>query len=321
MPQAFRGLLLGIIVVSSVIAAPVRYVTARDATPAASSASSPGAARSGPFSGLVDIGDRSLYLRCEGEGSPTVILEAGRFASDTWDAVLAGVAPLTRVCLYDRANQGLSDPAPLPRSGQDVVKDLHALLMAADVPGPFVLVGATMGGLFTRLYAATYPDDVVGMVLSNAIYEELYTLQALAMTPADNAETVRIDMEGGDVEGIWTTESLPITFEEVRLARLDSPLKAMPLVVLAAGSFPPDPHSPYPKGSDAVWPTLSILTQKAQAQLTDDARFVLVPDSGSLIQVEQPAVVIAAIVDVVKAVRDPGTWARGDAASSATPLP
>src|SRR5688500_12684515 len=92
---------------------------AQEATPGAS----PVSARAGDFDGLVDIGGRSLHLRCQGEGSPTVILEGGGFGtpSDTWDAVVPRVAPLTRVCRYDRANNrsGRSDPATLPRTAAD----------------------------------------------------------------------------------------------------------------------------------------------------------------------------------------------------------
>ncbi|MFN8662780.1 MAG: alpha/beta hydrolase [Thermomicrobiales bacterium] len=286
---------------------------AQDASPAAS----PNGAERGDFAGMVDIGGRSLFLQCTGTGSPTVVLEAGRFASEQWAAVMEGVVPLTRVCRYDRANTGQSDAATLPRSAEDVVTDLHALLAAAHVPGPYVLVGGGLGGLFTRLYAATYPDEVAGMVLSDAVYEEVFNLQGLLNSPADMAETLRLDFAGGDPEGIWTREDAPLTFAQVRAARLAGPLKPMPLVVLAAGKFSGGPDSPYPPASDAVWPGLSVLIQQSLATLTPDARFVLVPDSGTQIQVDRPDAVIAAIVEVVEAVRDPGAWA----AASATPAP
>ena len=102
-------------------------VAAQDATPDPAGGSVPR---------MVDIGGRSLLLDCQGEGSPTVILEAGRFPSAEWSAVLEETAQFTRVCRYDRANTGDSDPAPLPRTGEDAVADLHALLTAAAVPGP-----------------------------------------------------------------------------------------------------------------------------------------------------------------------------------------
>ena len=208
------------------VGSPRASVAAQDATPDAVS---------GSFPRMVDIGGRSLLLDCQGEGSPTVVLEAGRFPSTAWSAVLSGASQFTRVCRYDRANTGSSDPAPLPRTGQDIVADLHALLTAANVPGPYVLVGESLGGLFLRLYAAAYPDEVAGMVLAEAIHEETFTAQGLLIAPEDMAETIRLDTEGGDPEGIWTAEDIPITFDQMRAARDAAPLKPMPLVILASG--------------------------------------------------------------------------------------
>src|SRR5829696_2873331 len=154
---------------------------AQDATPAASSPS----AASGGFGGLVDIGGRSLYLECHGTGSPTVVLVAGyrasgRFWSDDLlhpeaprTMVLPGVAETTRVCAYDRPGTyasigeddfpSRSDPIAQPRTAPEVVADLHALLQAAGIPGPYVLAAHSLGGLFARLYASTYPDEVIGL--------------------------------------------------------------------------------------------------------------------------------------------------------------
>jgi pimeloyl-ACP methyl ester carboxylesterase len=156
-------------------------------------------ATTGDFSGLVDIGGRSLYLECRSQGSPTVILEAGATGrGDVWSRdnqqpagqrtmVLPGVAAFSRVCSYDwpgtmgEVNPDLdpdgppflpsrSDPVPQPRTARDMVADLHALLDGAEIPGPYVLVGHSAGGLVTRLYASTYPDDVVGMVLLDSTH-------------------------------------------------------------------------------------------------------------------------------------------------------
>ena len=134
----------------------------------------------GDFAGLIDIsGGRRIYLECWGTGSPTVVLEAGyrsfaRFWSEDLrktgaplTMVLAGVSGFTRVCAYDRpgtvaplkdnVRPSRSDPVPQPRTVPDAVADLHALLLAAGVPGPYVLAGHSLGGLFVRLYASTYP--------------------------------------------------------------------------------------------------------------------------------------------------------------------
>ena len=144
------------------------------------------------FAGLVDIGGgRRLYLECRGSGSPTVVFESGSGdAADVWSmvdegssetAVLPAVAEFTRVCAYDRpgtklrsAQPSRSDPVDLPRAVSEIVADLHALLDAADVPGPYVLVAHSMGGMLARLYAGTYPDEVAGFVSVDAAHEIYY---------------------------------------------------------------------------------------------------------------------------------------------------
>ncbi|MDP9025016.1 MAG: alpha/beta hydrolase [Candidatus Eremiobacteraeota bacterium] len=114
---------------------------------------------------LVDIGGRRLNLVCTGHGSPTVILEAGMLAdSSAWRRVQPAISQTTKVCAYDRAGMGFSDPSGAPRDASAIVRDLHALLRTGGVAGPYVLVGWSSGGLFTRLYQYRYPSDVVGLV-------------------------------------------------------------------------------------------------------------------------------------------------------------
>jgi pimeloyl-ACP methyl ester carboxylesterase len=114
---------------------------------------------------LVDVGGRRLNLVCTGKGSPTVILEAGMLADSTaWRRVQPAISLTTRVCSYDRAGMGFSDPAGAPRDASAIVRDLHALLTTGGVAGPYVLVGWSSGGLFTRLYQYRYPSDVAGLV-------------------------------------------------------------------------------------------------------------------------------------------------------------
>jgi pimeloyl-ACP methyl ester carboxylesterase len=266
--QQMRTMLVVVLLLGSLASPWTLSGEAQEASPVAQ------ADARGVFDGNVDIGGRTLHLSCQGAGSPTVILEAGQFPADAWAAVMRGVSEFTHVCAYDRANRDGSDPAPLPRSAEDVVADLHALLAAAQVPGPYVLVGASQGGLFTRLYAVTYPDDVAGMVLSDATFEEVFELQALLLTPEDAETALQADLGGSDEEGIWTTESLPITLAQVREARLAG-LKPMPLVVLAAGNLEGDlgPDSPFPPASNAIWPTEYLLLQVTHATLTPNAKF------------------------------------------------
>lgn len=115
---------------------------------------------------LVDIGGRHINLHCTGAGGPTVILMAGIFSwSVVWYKTEPVIAQKMRVCAFDRAGYGFSDPGPRPQILSDVVDDLHSALKAGSIPGPYVLVGHSLGGIEARLYAQRWPKEVVGMVL------------------------------------------------------------------------------------------------------------------------------------------------------------
>jgi pimeloyl-ACP methyl ester carboxylesterase len=109
---------------------------------------------------------RVINLRCAGTGRPTVLLEAGYGATSlAWGQVQALVAPHRRVCAYDRAGYGFSDPGPAPRDGAAIARDLDQALRAARIRGPFIVVGHSAGALYVRLFADRRPHDVVGLVL------------------------------------------------------------------------------------------------------------------------------------------------------------
>jgi len=115
---------------------------------------------------LIDVGGHSLHLRCTGSGAPTVVLEAGGGEmSSNMGWIAPDVARTTRVCVYDRAGRGWSQPAGTPQDGFQIATDLHTLLQNAHIPGPYVLAGHSFGGLYILAYAARYPDEVAGMVL------------------------------------------------------------------------------------------------------------------------------------------------------------
>lgn len=121
---------------------------------------------------LVDIGGRSLHLYCSGAGPVTVVLENGLTANyPTWSLVQAPLAATTRVCSYDRAGMGWSEPSPHPTSAEFVSRDLAALLAAAHVEGPYVLVGWSAGGVFVRRFQREHPADVVAMVFVDSSHE------------------------------------------------------------------------------------------------------------------------------------------------------
>jgi pimeloyl-ACP methyl ester carboxylesterase len=122
---------------------------------------------------LIDLGGYRMHLYASGQGSPTVILSpgSGDFSFD-WALVQPGVAKLTRVCSYDRSGEAWSDLGPLPRTMTQEVFDLHRALAKANIPGPYVLVGHSSGGMVMRVFAATYPGEVIGMVLVDGSHEE-----------------------------------------------------------------------------------------------------------------------------------------------------
>ena len=115
---------------------------------------------------LIDVGGRHINMYCVGTGSPTVVLMAGIFSwSVVWYKTQPLIAQRTRVCAFDRAAYGFSDPAPQPQIISEVVEDLHKALHAGSIPGPYVLVGHSLGGIEARVYAQRWPQDVVGMIL------------------------------------------------------------------------------------------------------------------------------------------------------------
>jgi pimeloyl-ACP methyl ester carboxylesterase len=146
---------------------------------------------------LVAIdGTRQLNIYCTGTGSPTVVLDAGGGSwSLAWAAVQPLVAARTRVCSYDRAGLGFSDPGPLPRTTAAIVADLHELLHRADERPPYVLVGHSMGSFDVRLFADQYPDELAGMVL---------------VDPSSEAEWTRFAAILPRLATIDATEQLPI---------------------------------------------------------------------------------------------------------------
>src|SRR5215213_139663 len=288
---------------------------------------------SGDFSGLVDIGGRSLYLECHGTGSPTVILVAGYRASGLYwsddllhpeaprTMVLPGVAETTRVCAYDRPGTyasigeedfvSRSDAIAQPRTSMEVVAELHALLQAAEIPGPYVLAAHSLGGFFARLYAATYPDEVVGLVLVDAYSELLENVmspeqwQALVrLNQGLGADTVIPIPSYGDVETIRFGADNAVMREAVAA----SSLQPMPLAVLAHGkpfALPADDAQGF---SAAELEAFIRAENQEKAALVPDARYSVATESGHDIHQDQPELVSEAVRQVVAGVRDPDTW-------------
>ena len=240
-------------------------------------------------------------------------MRRGRWCCPRWPK-------FTRVCAYDRPGTyafiddeifpSRSDAVAQPRTVPEMVDELHALLQAAEIPGPYVLAGHSWGGFMARLYAATYPDEVVGLVLVDAYSELLEDV----MPPEKWQALVRLNQElGSDVvhpiPDYGDAESTGYGADNavVREAVAASPLPPMPLAVFAHGkpfSLPADaPGSP-----PAELERYLLAANEAQAALVPNARFTVASESGHDIHQDQPELVIEAIRQVVAGVRNPDTW-------------
>ena len=138
---------------------------------------------------MIDVGGHSLHINCVGAGTPTVVIEAGLGDSSiSWSSwVQPAAAKTTRVCTYDRAGMGYSESGPLPRTAERFAQELHTLLVRADVPGPYVLVGHSLGGLLVRVFAHEYPSDAVGVVLIDSMSPS--SAKPSASVTADQSES------------------------------------------------------------------------------------------------------------------------------------
>src|SRR4029450_13325865 len=179
-------------------------------------------ARAYPMPGqLIDVGGHRLHLHCTGSGTPTVVLEPGAGAmSSALGWITPAVARDTRVCVYDRAGRGWSEPADGPQDGLRTGTDLHTLLQRGQVPGPYVLAGHSFGGLYALTYAARYPDEVAGMVLMDS------TAPAAAATPGTTSPS-----HGGTGDALSRVSVLVSTAARLGLGRL--------YARFAWGSLPP----------------------------------------------------------------------------------
>lgn len=190
---------------------------------------------------LVDAGGTRLHLYCTGEGSPTVVVDAGNGDfSLGWSLVQPGVSEFTRICTYDRAGYGWSESSPLPRTAGNIAVELHTLLTNAGETGPYILVGHSMGGHDVRMYASLYPDEVAGMVLVDAAHEEQFERLPPEYALIDRQQTSYLGMmrflarfgvlrvignsSGGQNMAPAFVQQLPVDVQPVYLSMMSHPL-------------------------------------------------------------------------------------------------
>lgn len=285
---------------------------------------------------LVDVGGYKLHLNCMGEGNPTVILEAGwADYSATWTFVQPEVAKTTRVCSYDRAGYGWSDSSSHPRTAGWRVEELHTLLENANVQGPFVLVGHSLGGMLMRVYAQFYPDEVVGMVLVDSMHEEQYDrLPGAKSSITDQVRQFRLlgvlsstgimalapqaipsqglpDEVFAQNKVIWATTG----FFTAAVAEINAMLEStaevralhiisfgnLPLSVLTAGVYHPNPAQSDTENQQYrdEWQAM----QSELAALSSEGKQIIAEQSSHTIQLIQPDLVIESIRGMVDAIR------------------
>jgi pimeloyl-ACP methyl ester carboxylesterase len=279
---------------------------------------------------LVDVGGYRMHLHCVGQGSPTVLLDAGLGAfSLDWGAVQPEIATTTRVCAYDRAGLGWSEPGPRPRSPQQFAAELHTLLTNAGVRGPYVLVAHSISDKTARLFASQHPTQVAGVVLIDARHEYVDDHLTPEQVAAEDAQQQNFqDMikwmaRFGLVRLLWApawpsmlpgSENLspesrtaigvlqarPQQIESAlaegqgrmesnSLLRAAASLGDKPLVVLAAAQ------------SIDNWPFWKE-AQQIMTGLSSNSRLIIAP-GGHAVHFEQPALVLESIRQVVDAAR------------------
>jgi pimeloyl-ACP methyl ester carboxylesterase len=269
---------------------------------------------------MVDVGGYRLHINCTGEGSPTVVIESGwGDFSAAWGWVQPEVARTTRVCTYDRAGMGWSEPSPEPRTAREFAKELHTLLEKANEPGPYVLVAHSMGGYTARVYAHDYPEEVAGLVFVDP--QNLSTEDAAVFNPAPKPGKASLavlmarigvmrllagplgsiqDLPDGAKQAYTantvTSRSTQTLLDEGRgmseggaQARAVTTLGALPLIVLSRGKNM-DPES--------------AASQARYLQLSTDSQHLVAEESDHRIMIEQPEAAVAAILQMVRQVRE-----------------
>jgi len=276
---------------------------------------------------LVDVGGRKMHIDCAGDGSPTVILDSGLGESYlSWRKVQPQIAKFTRVCSYDRAGLGYSDPSPRPRTSKVIAEELHVLLQAASIGPPYVIVGHSMGGYDVRVYTSLHRDEIVGMVLVDASHPDQENrfppeLKSMEGSWHREAQFIAATMPFGIprllalCENDALTRAADCNWHSAReqLAEMKAfpesadqtaqtgSLSDMPLAVL---SHDPDkPSSDLPpelaKPTNEAWEKM----QEELAHLSTRGTQTVAKNSAHYIQIDRPDVVVEAVRGVVEQAR------------------
>jgi pimeloyl-ACP methyl ester carboxylesterase len=254
------------------------------------------------------IGARRLRYVCAGEGRPAVVVDQGQglsiersFAPAVragWGKVFGEIAQSTRIFMHDRAGLGSSGPAPGPRTCLDMVDDLRGVLAAARIAAPYVLVGHSIGGFNVRVFAGRYPDEVGGMVLVDSSHpDQLDTFAAMA-PPEEPGESLPVKiLRQGPPPGL-TPEAIDLRACAAQ-ARAVTTIGPKPLVVVSQNPVAlAPPGIPVP-----LWERMRPAWSRMQADLLGLSAWStqrIATHAGHLVQLEEPELVIQAILDVLR---------------------
>ena len=275
---------------------------------------------------------RQMFLNCIGSGSPAVIFDSGAGStSSAWHGVWQETGKSTLACTYDRAGLGLSDPGPLPRDATAVANDIDALLTAAKIPGPYILVGHSLGSYHIRQFANTRFDKMAGMVLvdpsgdgqearfmaaipkafasSKAQMDAMKSLNCVANLRAKlvaKADKLAQDCLGNDADII---ESYLSEVDAMAGPSTDQLTKsrrqwgAMPLIVLTRGDYDKEMPPTFSKADREGMKTVWVAMHEEMTALSTTGKHVTVPGAGHGIQRDKPQAVIDAVAEVLAAAR------------------
>jgi pimeloyl-ACP methyl ester carboxylesterase len=261
--------------------------------------------------GQFDVGGRTIHLACQGSGSPVVVVDAGMGTAPAedpgWQRIAREVAAVTTACLYDRAGLGASAKAPPgPRTSADAANDLHAALKAAHVPGPYLLVGHSIGGLHAQVFASRYPADTAGLVLVSSTHpDQARTWLSLLPAPVPDENKaitdVRTFLTGLASDPTKNEEMLDFRASAEQAKELRS-LGSKPVVVAT--------HSPRfrmaPGIPEPIAVKLEDATQRMQKEfltLSTQSRQNIAATAGHGLPHEDPPFVVQNILEGVSMVR------------------
>lgn len=260
----------------------------------------------------IDVGEYQLAYQCFGQGSPTVIVEAGLgeapTVSSSWMPVVGGIETITRICIYDRAGLGQSGKAPTPRTSKDIAQDLHVLLTKIPLPGPYILLAHSIGGFHVRVFASLFPEDVGGVILVDSSHPDQFVEFAQAYPTASPTEepalvTNRPFYQDGprasdNVEGLDPIASA----DQVRKT---GSLGATPLIVISQSINPDNWNIAGFSLEDKQ--RFSDLVQRLQADLaslSSNSTHITAEVAGHNIHLEEPQLIVDAIAQMVDALRN-----------------